>query len=26
MASSEFKQREHYWFDTLEWYDQIPPK
>jgi polar amino acid transport system substrate-binding protein len=26
MATPEFKKSEHYWFDTLDWWDQVPPK
>jgi polar amino acid transport system substrate-binding protein len=26
MASAEFKKSEHYWFDTLDWFDMVPPK
>jgi polar amino acid transport system substrate-binding protein len=25
-ASPEFKRSYHYWFETLDWYDQVPPK
>jgi ABC-type amino acid transport substrate-binding protein len=26
MASADFKKSKHYWFDTLDWFDMVPPK